>query len=136
MRLLAARACSGWRPTKTSSRARCSAGVAADMLYRPYEVGADGKTVRCLFRDHALSDVIGFVYQSWEPAAAADDFVGRVRETARRFGAARQRFADEPVVSVILDGENAWEHYEDGGRPFLRALYQRLEEATDSRRSR
>jgi hypothetical protein len=27
---------------------------------------------------------------------------------------------------VILDGENAWEHFEGQGRPFLRALYSRL----------
>ena len=102
------------------------------MLYRPYDVGADGKTVRCLFRDHALSDAIGFVYQSWEAGAAADDFVGRVRDAARRFRAAQPSDStDEPVVSVILDGENAWEHYADGGRPFLRALYQRLSDAVD-----
>jgi hypothetical protein len=34
---------------------------------------------------------------------------------------------------VILDGENAWEHYAGGGRPFLRALYQRLSTARDVR---
>ena len=32
---------------------------------------------------------------------------------------------------MILDGENAWEHYPGGGRPFLRALYGALERATD-----
>jgi len=31
-----------------------------------------------------------------------------------------------PTIFVILDGENAWEYFEGGGRPFLRALYQRL----------
>ena len=36
--------------------------------------------------------------------------------------------ASEPdcVVSVILDGENAWEYYPDNGYHFLTALYTRL----------
>ena len=32
----------------------------------------------------------------------------------------------DALIPVILDGENAWEHYEGGGRPFLRALYGAL----------
>ena len=103
------------------------------MLYRPYEFSGGGRPIRCLFRDHGLSDAIGFVYQSWAPEAAADDFVGRVRDAARRFQAGQP--ADAPaeaaVVTVILDGENAWEHYADAGRPFLRALYRRLSDALD-----
>jgi hypothetical protein len=34
---------------------------------------------------------------------------------------------------VILDGENAWEHFEGGGRPFLRALYRQLSKHPDLR---
>ena len=33
---------------------------------------------------------------------------------------------DAAVLPIILDGENAWEHFAGGGRPFLRALYRRL----------
>ncbi len=106
--------------------------VDAEALYRPYAVKAGSGTVRCLFRDHALSDLIGFSYQSWEAEAAADDFVHRVRHAGRRFRAAATDGA-APVVTVILDGENAWEHYAGGGRPFLRALYGRLERARDIR---
>jgi alpha-amylase/alpha-mannosidase (GH57 family) len=100
-----------------------------DLLYRAYQLGDSASMVSCLFRDHKLSDRIGFVYQSWDAETAADDFVGRVREAGRRFTAATGK--DEAVVSVILDGENAWEHYSGGGRPFLRALYRRLEQAAD-----
>ena len=100
-----------------------------DVLYRPYRLGAHGPVA--LFRDHALSDRIGFQYQSWEAAAAAADFVERVREAGRRFAAATG--GEEATVSVILDGENAWEHYPGGGRPFLRALYGALSDATDLR---
>ena len=82
-----------------------------------------------LFRDHVLSDRIGFVYQSWDPHHAADDFLWRIRESARRFE--ERAPGESPVIAVILDGENAWEHYAGGGRPFLRELYGRLASAGD-----
>ena len=89
-----------------------------EILYRPYRVGPTGPIV--LFRDHGLSDRIGFTYQSWNAIDAARDFVTRVRAAG-----------DGATVSVILDGENAWEHYDGGGRPFLRALYSELSAASD-----
>jgi len=95
-----------------------------ELLYRPYSVGADGLQVGCGFRDHLLSDLIGFTYASWPADAAADDFVGRLAEAGRRYTA--RTGGDAATVFVILDGENAWEHFEGQGRPFLRALYQRL----------
>ncbi len=100
-----------------------------DLLYRPYEVQTGGARARVLFRDHVLSDRIGFVYQSWDPQHAADDFLWRIRESARRF--AERAPGESPVIAIILDGENAWEHYLGGGRPFLRELYGRLEKALD-----
>jgi hypothetical protein len=94
-----------------------------ETLYRPYRVGRDA-TVACGFRDHTLSDLIGFTYASWSPEAAADDFIGRLAEAGDRY---RSRTGGgDATIFVILDGENAWEHYEGQGRPFLRALYQRL----------
>ena len=104
-----------------------------DDLYRTYEIGADGGTIRCLFRDHDLSDLIGFVYQSWDADLAAEDFLARLRDAARRFSSTSQRGEDgeDATIAVILDGENAWEHYAGGGRPFLRALYGQLQAALD-----
>jgi alpha-amylase/alpha-mannosidase (GH57 family) len=93
-------------------------------LYRPYAVTAEGGRIACAFRDHALSDLIGFVYARWPAAAAADDFVRRLVEAGRSFAA--RTGGEEAFIPVILDGENAWEHFEGGGRPFLRALYERL----------
>jgi alpha-amylase/alpha-mannosidase (GH57 family) len=93
-------------------------------LYRPYTVQAGAQQINCLFRDHALSDLIGFVYAGWETAAAVGDFVNRLVEAGRRFSEASG--GEEATIPVILDGENAWEHFEGGGRPFLRALYGRL----------
>jgi alpha-amylase/alpha-mannosidase (GH57 family) len=95
-----------------------------DALYRPYLVGTAGQDVACGFRDHALSDLIGFTYASWSATHAADDFVRRLAEGGRR--AARRDGGEEPTIFVILDGENAWEHYDGQGRPFLGALYERL----------
>jgi alpha-amylase/alpha-mannosidase (GH57 family) len=96
-----------------------------EMLYRPYRVGRPTHDVACGFRDHTLSDLIGFTYASWGADAAADDFVGRLAEAGNRYRA--RTGGAEATIFVILDGENAWEHYEGQGRPFLRALYGRLE---------
>ena len=92
-------------------------------LYRAYRVGASGLSVACGFRDHTISDLIGFSYASWPPDTAADDFMRRLVEAGARYSA---RTGQEATVFVILDGENAWEHFEGQGRPFLRALYARM----------
>ena len=97
---------------------------APELLYRAYRVGQPRNAVPIGFRDHTLSDLIGFSYASWSADAAADDFVRRLAEAGRRFP--RKASGEEATIFVILDGENAWEHYERQGRPFLRALYQRL----------
>jgi alpha-amylase/alpha-mannosidase (GH57 family) len=93
-------------------------------LYTPYRIATGGGQVACAFRDHAFSDLIGFTYAGWGSENAAEDFAARLMEAGRR--AAAQAGGGEPTIFVILDGENAWEHFEGGGRPFLRALYRRL----------
>ena len=82
------------------------------------------RSVACGFRDHALSDLIGFSYASWSADGAAGDFVHRLVEAGRRYAA--KTGGGEATVFVILDGENAWESYDNQGRPFLRALYRQL----------
>ncbi len=95
-----------------------------ELLYRSYEVHAGASTIGCLFRDHSLSDLIGFVYAGWDADGAASDFVNRLTEAGRRFSSSSD--GEEATIAIILDGENAWEHFEGGGRPFLRALYGKL----------
>jgi alpha-amylase/alpha-mannosidase (GH57 family) len=91
-----------------------------DHMYRPYRVTEHGCDLGIVFRDHALSDLIGFHYQRSDPVAAADDFISKLH------GIAEGVKGDGPaLVSVILDGENCWEHYPGGGAAFLRALYER-----------
>jgi alpha-amylase/alpha-mannosidase (GH57 family) len=95
-----------------------------ERLYTPYVVRAGGKSVACAFRDHSLSDLIGFTYSGWDADRAAEDFVSRLVEAGQRY---RERTSGgEALIPIILDGENAWEHFAGGGRPFFRALYRRL----------
>ncbi|WP_298436554.1 glycoside hydrolase family 57 protein [Geobacter sp.] len=86
------------------------------LLYHPYTFRSGAREMKIFFRDHHLSDLIGFTYSSWEPSRAVEDFVGRLRTI-------RERVPDARLVPVILDGENAWEYYPDNGYSFLRALY-------------
>lgn len=94
-----------------------------EMLFRSWAVGPEDKSLEIVFRDHALSDLIGFHYQRSDPVHAATDLLGRVESIARvTDGKNTNR---PPLVPIILDGENCWEYYADGGVGFLRELYQR-----------
>src|SRR3954462_15207745 len=99
-------------------------GVGVEGLYRPYEWRQQGRSLGLLFRDHFMSDLIGFVYSKMEAASAADDFLRRIRENCSGMLAAGR----DALVPIILDGENAWEYYDRNGRPFLRELYRRVSE--------
>ena len=100
-------------------------------LYRPWQATLRrNPPVPIFFRDVRLSDLIGFEYSGMTGGAAAADFMRRLRAIRDRLDAeGRLGGALPPVVSVILDGENAWEHYANDGKDFLRALYRRLGEA-------
>jgi hypothetical protein len=93
-----------------------------EMLYRPWRVEQDGKPLQVIFRDHALSDLIGFHYQRSDPSHAAHDLIGRLHAIGRAVEA--NNAGRPPLVPVILDGENCWEYYPDGGVRFLRTLYR------------
>ncbi|MDF1543908.1 MAG: glycoside hydrolase family 57 protein [bacterium] len=78
--------------------------------------------VKVFFRDHSLSDRIGFVYSGWDADKAVEDFL----QHAYRIREALSSRLDEVVVPIILDGENAWEYFANDGRDFLSELYRRL----------
>jgi alpha-amylase/alpha-mannosidase (GH57 family) len=80
--------------------------------------------VKMLFRDHALSDRIGFVYSTWDASRAVSDFVGHIKQLRKIY--ARQ--LDRTVVPIILDGENAWEYFPNDGAEFLSEFYRQLDE--------
>ena len=97
-----------------------------EMLFRPWLVGNDPEQLQIVFRDHALSDLIGFHYQRSDPAEAAADLLSRVESIAQ---AVDGRSGGMPaIVPIILDGENCWEYYPDGGVGFLRELYTKAVE--------
>jgi alpha-amylase/alpha-mannosidase (GH57 family) len=96
--------------------------VAVDGLYRPYRWRQQDHSLGMIFRDHFLSDLIGFVYSKMDAQAAADDFLRRIRDNCHGILATGR----DALVPIILDGENAWEYYHENGRPFLRELYRRI----------
>ena len=87
-------------------------------LYQPYQVGSEGQDVTMLFRDREISDAFGFVYHKTTPEMAAEDVLRRLRKI----------FYDTPqeqvTIAIVLDGENPWEHYHEGGEQFLSLLYK------------
>lgn len=103
----------------------------ADQLYRPYQAQLNrNDPVPMFFRDGLLSDLIGFEYSGMSGEAAASDLMRRLGDIRDRLDQAGALGADQPpVVSIILDGENAWEHYDNDGKDFLNALYRNLSEA-------
>ena len=94
------------------------AAESSDAVFNGYRVG-DG-SLTCFFRDDSLSDAIGFNYSDWH----ADDAVANLIHSLERI--AHQHPNRSLVVPVILDGENAWEHFPENGYHFLRALYEKL----------
>jgi alpha-amylase/alpha-mannosidase (GH57 family) len=97
------------------------------MLYRPHLLRRKAGQTAIVFRDRELSDLIGFVYSQWDPQIAIADLLARLGDLHQQFRAAAQ----PPLVSIILDGENAWECYQRDGHEFLAGLYQAL--ASDGR---
>ncbi|MBN2472917.1 MAG: glycoside hydrolase, partial [Anaerolineae bacterium] len=104
----------------------------ADALYRPYTVtGGRGGQVAILFRDKVISDKLGFEYSGMSGEAAAADLMQRLNNIQ---AALRASGAEGPhLVTILLDGENAWEHYENDGKPFLNAMYRSLSAAENIR---
>ena len=90
-----------------------------EALYRPYSFRRQGREIALFFRDHGLSDLIGFTYSGWDTERAVGDFIGKLKEVRHHCRSSR-------VASIILDGENAWEYYQDNGLPFLSRLYATL----------
>lgn len=95
-------------------------GVHSDFgVHQAYRM--DQGKLNCFFRDDGLSDLIGFTYSDWH----ADDAVGNFIHHLEQIADASSHCA-ETTVSIILDGENAWEYYPENGYYFLSTLYRKL----------
>ncbi len=95
----------------------------AHRLYTIYRYENAGTEMNLLFRDHTLSDLIGFVYSGMPAQDAANNLIHKIKDSAQPI----VRNGQDAVVSIILDGENAWEYYPQSGREFLRRFYEALQ---------
>jgi len=90
-------------------------------LYKKYYYSSDDQNIFIFFRDKELSDLFGFVYSGLPPEKAVDDFLGKLKEIFLKCNFS-------PHVSIILDGENAWEFYHNNAREFFDLLYLKISE--------
>ncbi|MBD2021206.1 glycoside hydrolase, partial [Leptolyngbya sp. FACHB-36] len=106
-----------------------------EFLYRPYRLETPQGDLAIVFRDHRLSDLIGFTYGSMEPKKAATDLVGHLEAIGRSLKSRQSSGStalEQPwLVTIALDGENCWEFYQQDGKPFLESLYQTLSQHSD-----
>jgi alpha-amylase/alpha-mannosidase (GH57 family) len=97
-----------------------------DYLYQPYRVTNGEADILCFFRDDQLSDKIGFEYAKVHSSEAVADFISTLENVHRTNDSDQSK-----VVSVILDGENAWEYFPYNGYYFLSELYEALAKHPD-----
>lgn len=90
-------------------------------LHRPYHFA--GNTINCFFRDDSLSDLIGFKYATWHSDDAVGDLINHMANIANASDTPK-----DSVISVIMDGENAWEYFPENAYYFLEQLYRRIDE--------
>ena len=93
-----------------------------EIIHQPFTV-KDTK-IAGFFRDDGLSDLVGFEYSTWHAEDAVADLVQHLQNIA-------EHESEASVVSIILDGENAWEHYPNNGFHFLNELYKNLSQHPD-----
>lgn len=97
-------------------------------FYRPYAAPSTGRLLPVFFRDHRLSDLIGFEYSRWDASDAANNFIYNIKNIYNVLSSDTS-INDQSVfvIPVILDGENAWEYFPDSGVSFLDRLLSGLE---------
>ncbi len=93
-------------------------------LYQMYRDKKDGMGL--FFRDDRLSDLIGFTYATWHADDAVSDFIHHLERIHEMCEGQK-----DAIVTIIMDGENAWEFFPENGYHFLSALYKRLIEHPD-----
>jgi alpha-amylase/alpha-mannosidase (GH57 family) len=100
-----------------------------NILYQPYRLETVHGDLAIVFRDHRISDLIGFSYSSMTPEAATKDLCDHLK-------AIHSKWLNDPdrgtnnhrpwLVTIALDGENCWEYYPNDGKEFLETLYTQL----------
>lgn len=93
------------------------------LLYQPHSLKREEGNLNIIFRDRNLSDLIGFTYHKSKAEEAVNDFMKHLENIAHAFK------WHNPLVTIAMDGENAWEYYPNDGEDFLSSLYQRLSDS-------
>lgn len=110
-----------WTATDEALLFRSLPGLAREALYQPYRALFNGKEIAVIFRDRELSNLLSFTFAKRPPSEAVSELLGRL---------GRIRGEEEPpLVALILDGENPWPAFADGGEAFLTLLYRSLAKA-------
>jgi alpha-amylase/alpha-mannosidase (GH57 family) len=106
-----------------------------ELLYQPYRLETPEGDLSIVFRDHRLSDLIGFTYGAMSPQAAANDLISHLeairQQLIHRQGNGSSSLDRPWLVTIALDGENCWEFYQQDGKPFLENLYQQFSHRGD-----
>jgi alpha-amylase/alpha-mannosidase (GH57 family) len=97
--------------------------ASAEKLYTIHRFESGQALMNLLFRDHSISDLIGFVYSGMSPQDAASHLIHSIKRSAQ----AILNKGRDAIIPIILDGENAWEYYPQSGREFLRRFYDALQ---------
>ena len=125
----------GWSINRFFHRDEAGNVSEPELMYRPYRLETPHGDLSIVFRDHRLSDLVGFTYSNMNPRQAASDLIGHLEAISeslqrRQGGGALQ----QPwLVTIALDGENCWEYYQKDGLPFLESLYSKLSKDQDIR---
>lgn len=98
-------------------------GNKEEIIFQPYMAEYEGSQVAMVFRDREISDLISFTYYRMGTEHAVEDFIKRVKLIGETCPKDRDN-----IITIILDGENPWEHYPNGGKDFLYRLFQRIHE--------
>ena len=102
--------------------------IEPDWFYRPYLAVTKSGSIPVFFRDHHLSDLIGFEYSRWDAHDAVNNFIHNIKGIYDRLSSGSSGLSEnEYVIPIILDGENAWEYFHDSGVAFLNILLSKLE---------
>ncbi|CAI9084792.1 alpha-amlyase [Candidatus Methylacidiphilum fumarolicum] len=92
------------------------------LLFQGWRVELPEASLCALFRERPLSDFIGFKASQNDPGQAANFLLHSLENTCKHIDPKRG------AVLIALDGENAWESFNDGGEAFLSSFYRGLVE--------
>jgi len=93
------------------------------LLYQPHILNRKAGALNIVFRDRNLSDMIGFVYHGMKEVDAVNNFMSHLENINKAFK------DKDTLVTIAMDGENAWEYFRNDGHDFLNLFYQRLSES-------